>query len=71
MNKVNPKYVLRNYMAHLAIEAANKNDYSIINELHEVLKNPYDDQIQHEKWYVKRPDWAKDKIGSSMLSCSS
>ena len=71
MNKVNPKYVLRNYMAHLAIEAANKNDYSIINDLHEVLKNPYDDHSQYEKWYVKRPNWAKDKIGSSMLSCSS
>jgi uncharacterized protein YdiU (UPF0061 family) len=71
MNKVNPKYVLRNYMAQLAIDAANKEDYSIITELHEVLKKPYDEQIMFEKWYAKRPDWARDKIGSSMLSCSS
>jgi uncharacterized protein YdiU (UPF0061 family) len=71
MNNVNPKYVLRNYMAQLAIDAANKEDYSIINELHELLKMPYNEQPQFEKWYAKRPDWARDKIGSSMLSCSS
>jgi len=71
MNKVNPKYVLRNYMAQLAIDAANKEVYSIIDKLHELLKNPYEEQAEHEKWYVKRPEWARDKIGSSMLSCSS
>lgn len=71
MNKVNPKYVLRNYMAQLAIDAANKEDYSLIEELHLLLKNPYEEQPKHEKWYAKRPDWARDKIGSSMLSCSS
>jgi uncharacterized protein YdiU (UPF0061 family) len=71
MNKVNPKFVLRNYMAQLAIDAANKYDFSIINELHELLKKPYNEQPQYEKWYAKRPDWAKNKVGSSMLSCSS
>ncbi len=71
MNKVNPKYVLRNYMAQLAIEAADENNYDIITELHELLKNPYDEQANFEKWYTKRPNWAKTKIGSSMLSCSS
>jgi uncharacterized protein YdiU (UPF0061 family) len=71
MNKVNPKYVLRNYMAQLTIDAANNDDYSLINELQELLKKPYDEQLKFEKWYVKRPDWARDKIGSSMLSCSS
>ncbi|WP_395064454.1 YdiU family protein [Flavobacterium sp.] len=71
MNTINPKYVLRNYMAQLAIEAANKDDYSLIDELFELLKKPYHEQPQHEKWYAKRPDWARDKIGSSMLSCSS
>ncbi len=71
MNKVNPKYVLRNYMAQLAIEAAEKQDYSLINELYLLLKNPYDEQPEHEKWFAKRPDWARDKIGCSMLSCSS
>ena len=71
MNKVNPKYVLRNYMAQLAIDSAEKGDYSVLYELYELLKNPYDDQLSSEKWFAKRPDWARQKIGSSMLSCSS
>lgn len=71
MNLINPKYVLRNYMAQIAIDAANNEDYSIVNELYTLLKNPYDDQPEFEKWYSKRPDWARVKIGCSMLSCSS
>jgi len=71
MNLVNPKYVLRNYMAQLAIEAAENQDYSIIEELYTLLKNPYNEQPEHEKWFAKRPDWARNKIGCSMLSCSS
>lgn len=71
MNTINPKYVLRNYMAQLAIEAAEKEDYTIIDELYTLLKNPYDEQPQYEKWFAKRPDWARHKVGCSMLSCSS
>ena len=71
MNSVNPKYVLRNYMAQVAIETAEKEDYTILKELHGLLKNPYEEQAELDKWYAKRPDWARDKIGSSMLSCSS
>ncbi|MGH2664639.1 protein adenylyltransferase SelO [Flavobacterium sp.] len=71
MDAVNPKYVLRNYMAQLAIEAAEKEDYSLLNEIHVLLKKPYDHQPEFEKWFVKRPDWAREKVGSSMLSCSS
>ncbi len=71
MNKINPKYVLRNYMAQLAIEAAEKEDYSLVSELAELLKHPYDEQPEYEKWFAKRPDWARTKIGCSMLSCSS
>ncbi|MFY8180720.1 MAG: protein adenylyltransferase SelO [Flavobacterium sp.] len=71
MDAINPKYVLRNYMAQMAIDAANKDDFSIIKELHELLKNPYQEQSNSEKWYAKRPDWAREKIGCSMLSCSS
>ncbi|MEC4048593.1 YdiU family protein [Flavobacterium sp. SUN046] len=71
MNSVNPKYVLRNYMAQLAIDAADKGDYSVLNELYELLQHPYDEQTNNEKWFAKRPDWARNKVGCSMLSCSS
>ncbi|AOW09660.1 protein adenylyltransferase SelO [Flavobacterium gilvum] len=71
MDTVNPKYVLRNYMAQLCIDAADKGDYSLLNELNELLKKPYDEQPENQKWFAKRPDWARDKVGCSMLSCSS
>ncbi len=71
MNSVNPKYVLRNYMSQLAIDAANKGDYELIDELFELLKQPYAEQPEYENWFAKRPNWAKHKVGCSMLSCSS
>ena len=71
MNTVNPKYVLRNYMAQLAIDDADKGNYGLIDELFKLLKHPYDEQLNSEKWFAKRPDWARHKVGCSMLSCSS
>ena len=71
MNLVNPKYVLRNYMAQLAIESAEKGDYQILNELYNLLQHPYNEHPDMQKWFIKRPEWAKNKPGSSMLSCSS
>ena len=71
MDLVNPKYVLRNYMSQLAIDAADKGDYSLIDELYQLLKKPYDEQPKYQKWFAKRPEWARNKVGCSMLSCSS
>jgi len=71
MNSLNPKYVLRNYMAQLAIDDANKGDYKLIDELFQLLKRPYAEQPEYIKWFAKRPDWARHKVGCSMLSCSS
>lgn len=71
MNLVNPKYVLRNYMAQLAIDDAENGNYGLLEELFDLLKNPYSEQADQEKWFAKRPEWARHKVGCSMLSCSS
>lgn len=71
MNKINPKYVLRNYMAQLAIDKADKGDTSLLEEMYLLLKEPYSEQPKFEHWFAKRPEWARHKVGCSMLSCSS
>lgn len=71
MNRVNPKYVLRNYMAQQAIDAAEQGDFSEVYRLLELLRNPYDEQPQNQRYFARRPEWARRRPGSSMLSCSS
>ena len=58
-------------MAQLAIDAADKGNYDIIEELYQLLKKPYEEQKEQDKWFAKRPEWARHKVGCSMLSCSS
>ncbi|OED38696.1 hypothetical protein AB833_18585 [Chromatiales bacterium (ex Bugula neritina AB1)] len=71
MNSTNPKYVLRNYMALQAIDAAEQGDYSVIEELMAVLQNPYSEQPEFEKYASRRPEWATQRPGCTMLTCSS
>ncbi len=67
MNKINPKYVLRNYLAQVAIEKAQNKDFSEVERLLAVLQRPYDDQPEHDHYAALPPDWASHLE----VSCSS
>jgi uncharacterized protein YdiU (UPF0061 family) len=68
MKQVNPKYILRNYLAEIAIrKAEDEKDYSEIGRLLNLLRNPFDEQPEYEHYAGFPPDWA----GNISVSCSS
>ncbi|HEY8024397.1 MAG TPA: YdiU family protein [Burkholderiaceae bacterium] len=67
MHAVNPKYVLRNYLAQSAIEKAQNKDFSEITRLLSVLEKPFDEQPENAHYAAQPPDWAS----SLEVSCSS
>ena len=67
MDSVNPKYVLRNYLAQVAIEKAQNKDYTEVARLLAVLERPFDEQPDNEHYAALPPDWASHLE----VSCSS
>jgi uncharacterized protein YdiU (UPF0061 family) len=67
MNQVNPKYILRNYLAQTAIERAQQKDYSEIDRLRQLLKDPFAEQPDMDAYAAPPPDWGRQIL----VSCSS
>ncbi|MBF8999943.1 protein adenylyltransferase SelO [Vibrio nitrifigilis] len=67
MRQVNPKFILRNYLAQQAIEQAEQGDYSQIEQLMSVLAKPFDEHPNNEDLAKLPPEWGKHLE----ISCSS
>ena len=67
MDKVNPRFILRNYILQEAIEKAETNgDLSGVKNLLELAKKPFDEPAD-PKFGANKPSWAFDLC----VSCSS
>jgi len=69
MRKNNPRFILRNYLLHQAIEELERGENKLFTQLQAAIKDPYSNNF--DQFFAKRPDWASQKAGCSMLSCSS
>lgn len=69
MQKANPRFILRNYLLHQAIEELEKGENTLFEKLQKAITDPYFNA--HDEFVKKRPNWATNKAGCSMLSCSS
>lgn len=67
MNATNPKYILRNYLAQMAIERAESDDISVLARLHQALCQPFDEQPENNDLAALPPEWGKHLE----ISCSS
>ncbi len=67
MDRVNPKYVLRNYLAQAAIASAQQKDFSEVGKLLQILRHPFDEQPGNDAYAALPPDWA----AGIEVSCSS
>lgn len=67
MNQVNPKYILRNHLAQVAIEKAQADDFSEVQTLLTILSKPFDEQAAFDR-YSKAPPPDMQRIE---VSCSS
>lgn len=67
MGAVNPLYLLRNYLAQQAIEAAEQGDFAPLQELHALLTQPFAEQPGMQRYAQRPPEWGK----RLSISCSS
>jgi uncharacterized protein YdiU (UPF0061 family) len=67
MKKVNPKYVIKNYMLQEAIDKAQEGDFTLVNDLLNIAQNPYDEHKEYERYSKATPL----EFSNIKLSCSS
>lgn len=69
MRRSSPRFILRNYLLHQAIEELEAGNPALFEKLQQAMKEPYSNKF--DAFFAKRPGWAAQKAGCSMLSCSS